>query len=51
MSKTTSKPITVEGVKGLKSTPFRKTFKTEKALQKWHEKNAGDVEIHRYSQE
>jgi hypothetical protein len=34
------------GVKGLKSTPWRKSFKDFDALQRWAEKN--DAEIHAY---
>ena len=33
------------GVKGVKSTPWRKTFKNQKAFEQWLEKNEGDVEV------
>ena len=33
------------GVKGMKSTPWRKTFKNQKAFEQWLEKNEGDVEV------
>lgn len=39
------KKIEAYGVKGLKSTPWRKIFKSQEALEKWMEKNKGDVEV------
>jgi hypothetical protein len=33
------------GVKGMKSTPWRKVFKNQKALEAWMDKNDGDVEV------
>lgn len=33
------------GVKGMKSTPWRKTFKSQAAFEKWLDKTAGDVEV------
>jgi hypothetical protein len=37
------KPFEAYGVKGLKSTPWRKTFKTSAALLKWCERNEAVV--------
>ena len=39
-------PVEVHGVKGLQSKPFRKTFATPAAFDRWLDANAGDVEIH-----
>lgn len=33
------------GVRGVKSTPWRKSFKSQDAFEKWLEKNEGDVEV------
>lgn len=33
----TDEKLEVTGVKGMKSKPFRKTFKNQKALDKWLE--------------
>lgn len=41
--------VTIFGVKGLKGVAFTKTFKTEAAMQKWLEKEEGNVEVHGYS--
>ena len=41
-----SKGIEAHGVKGMKSTPWRKEFKTQAAFEKWLEKNEGNVEVH-----
>jgi hypothetical protein len=42
--------IEAHGVKGMKSTPWRKTFKSVEALNAWVEKNGAEVygilEIH-----
>lgn len=38
--------IEVHGVKGMSSKPFRKTFASEAAMEKWLAKNDGDVEVH-----
>lgn len=38
--------IEAHGVKGLKNTPWRKTFKTQAAFEAWLDKNAGDVEVY-----
>ena len=38
--------IEAHGVKGLKNTPWRKTFKTQAAFEAWLDKNAGDIEVH-----
>ncbi len=48
MESNAKKPVEVYGVKGLKSAPFRKTFPSQAALEKWCEKNEGDFEIHGY---
>jgi hypothetical protein len=48
MTNTTA--IEAYGVKGLKSTLWRKTFKSQAAFQKWLEKNEGNVEVHGISQ-
>lgn len=47
--KTAPTPVTIEGRKGMKSVPFRKTFKSEAALEAWMDKNGGDVSVDRYS--
>lgn len=39
------------GVKGMKSTPWRKQFKNQKAFEDWLDKNEGDVEVHGVSHE
>lgn len=36
-------PVEAHGVKGMKSTPWRKTFKSTNALLKWAEKNDATV--------
>lgn len=41
-----SGPIEAYGVKGMKSTPWRKTFKHRAALDAWVEKGDGDIELH-----
>lgn len=38
--------IEAHGVKGMKSTPWRKTFKSQKHFEDWLDKNSGDVEVH-----
>ena len=42
--------IEAHGVKGMKSTPWQKTFKSAEALNAWVEKNSAEVhgirEIH-----
>ena len=38
-------PIEAYGVKGLKSSPWRKTFKSQKDFERWLDKNKGDVEV------
>jgi hypothetical protein len=38
--------IEVYGVKGLKSSSFRKIFKNQAALEKWLDRNEGNVEIY-----
>ena len=42
--KATTPSIEAYGVKGMKSTPWRKTFKSAEALTAWVEKN--DAEVH-----
>jgi hypothetical protein len=37
--------IEAYGVKGMKSTPWRKSFKDQAALEKWLDKQDGDVEL------
>lgn len=44
-------PVIVMGVKGMKSTPFRKKFKNYKEAEKWMDKNDGDYEIERVMNE
>ena len=39
-------PIEAHGVHGMKSKPWRKTFKNQAALDAWLEKNEGNVEVH-----
>jgi hypothetical protein len=39
-------PIEAYGVRGMKSTPWRKRFKNRKALNAWVEKGDGDIEVH-----
>jgi hypothetical protein len=46
--KETSKHIEAYGVKGLKSTPWRGTFKSPEALTKWAEQH--DAEVHAVSE-
>lgn len=45
MASQTSKQATVEayGVKGMHSTPWRKSFRSYDALQRWAEKNDAEV--------
>ena len=38
--------IEAYGVKGMKSSPWRKVFKNQKEFDKWMEKNEGNVEVH-----
>ena len=38
--------IEAHGVKGMKSTPWRKTFKSQKHFEEWLDKNDGGVEVH-----
>jgi hypothetical protein len=41
------KPVVVSGVKGMKSTPFRKKFKNMAAYDKWSDsEEAGNYEVH-----
>jgi hypothetical protein len=44
MMKANTQYIEAHGVKGMKSTPWRKTFKSTEALNAWVEKN--DAEVH-----
>ena len=43
--KADTKKIEAYGVKGAKSTPWRKTFKNQEAFEKWCDKNEGDIEV------
>ena len=38
--------IEAHGVKGIKSKPWRKTFKSQAAFEAWLDKNAGDIEVY-----
>jgi len=38
--------IEAYGVRGTKSKPWRKTFKSQAAFEAWLDKNAGDVEVY-----
>lgn len=38
--------IEAYGVKGMNSKPWRKTFSSQEAFEKWLDKNEGDVEVH-----
>jgi hypothetical protein len=44
-------PFEIFGLKGMKRTAFRKAFRTERAWDKWSDRNdeTGDVEILSYS--
>jgi hypothetical protein len=47
-----NKPIVVTGVKGMKSTSFRKKFRNMAAYNKWSDTDAaGDYEVHRIMNE
>ena len=41
--KANTQSIEAYGVKGMKSTPWRKTFKSAEALNTWVEKNGAEV--------
>lgn len=43
MTKQTAPKIEAYGAKGMKNTPWRKTFKTREALLAWCEKNDAEV--------
>lgn len=43
--------VTIQGRKGMKSTPFSKTFKNQAALEKWMDKFGDDVSVDRTSYE
>lgn len=38
--------VEAHGVKGMKSTPWRKTFKSEKHFDDWMESQDGNAEVH-----
>lgn len=38
--------LEAHGVKGMKSKPWRKAFKSQEHFEDWLEKNQGDVEVH-----
>lgn len=40
------KRIEAHGVKGMKSTPWRKTFKSQKHFEEWQDKDGGNSEVH-----
>ena len=44
-------PRVVHGVKGMKSTPFKKKFKNLSAQEKWEDTFGGDHEIHHITKE
>jgi hypothetical protein len=39
-------PVEAYGVKGVKSTPWRKVFRNQAAFEKWLDANEGNVEVH-----
>jgi hypothetical protein len=43
--KTTKNTFEAYGVKGVKSTPWRKTFKSQEAFEKWLDAQDGNVEV------
>jgi len=44
------KRIEAHGVKGMKSTPWRKTFKSQKHFEDWQEKDGGNSEVHGFKE-
>lgn len=46
-----NKPVIVHGVRGAKSKPFKKKFKSMAHFEKWHDTNGGDHEVHRVQNE
>lgn len=42
----TAHTFEAHGVKGMKSTPWRKTFKDQSAFEAWLDKQGGNVEVH-----
>lgn len=47
-----NKPVFAQGVKGMKSTPFVKKFKSQEHYERWADSDAaGDHEVHRLYQE
>lgn len=40
-----TKPVVVHGVKGAKSKPFKKKFRSLKHFEAWHDKQDGDAEV------
>lgn len=44
--KATPEPVEAYGVKGLKSVPWRRTFPSQAAYERWLERNDGNVEVH-----
>lgn len=46
VAKPEKRPMEAYGVKGMKSTPWRKTFKSQEDFEKWLDKNEGDVTVH-----
>lgn len=49
LPKDVNQPITVQGVRGMQSKPFEKTFKNTAAMEKWMDKNGEDITVSRYS--
>lgn len=41
----TSQKIEVVGVRGMKSKPFRKTFRNEHDMDRWMDENGGDITV------
>ena len=45
-TKHADKPVEAYGVKGVKSTPWRKKFKNQVAFEEWMDKQEGDIEVY-----
>lgn len=45
------KPVVVHGVRGAKSKPFKKKFRSMAHFEKWHDENGGDHEVHHVQNE
>jgi len=46
--KADDRKVEAHGVKGMKSTPWRKTFKNQAEFEKWCDKHEGDIEVQGY---